>query len=630
MPRQHSSPADFELVGLDRDPTPGDPDLIRGILQRYRDIGDAAEKALNVLKRDGALAQGRGSAIDKLREKVGDDLPDKLTKTMNSYHDAAQAYTDYIPRLQEAQDTFDRAVEQAQSAAPQAGRPPRTLGPDATDQEKADARQTQDAIDQGRQQLGAAKSLAEQARSLRESAQRSCADVLDRAAGEAIPERSVFQKIADFFKDFPFVQILLGLLIAVVSVFFPVAGLLLGGALFAITQISAIASGNFSLGDFLTGLIGLVPGGSLIKAAGGALVKGGAAAIEKLAPGLAKAVGGSIKGLKGTIGASKTIGPLVKSDGARLVGDAAKEFGKEAGDEAATEVLNGDQLDAGAILGAGALGVAGGGFAGGRAKNGRSGGGIPVKTSGGGAGTSRGFGDQGGAKAGPSTTKAGPSNTKGVPPIPKKGSTSTADAPPPPKALTSDQILDKITGTGSDQRRTLGGFSFGADTRNNGGKNLISRPEVVTVKDGDKEVKVAVHLNVKVNSGSEVLSGNSSTVNLKVSDFHLTARSLADQNLIDQHGPSRETAARSVHVGPSNEEKGFDNRDGNIDNLAQSLGVSKDSLVQALDDRFGSPTATAHRFQQDVGRAVINGSAAENVNVGFEGSDKSFPIRNGD
>ena len=38
MPRQHSSPADFELVGLDRDPTPGDPDLIQGIVQRYRDI----------------------------------------------------------------------------------------------------------------------------------------------------------------------------------------------------------------------------------------------------------------------------------------------------------------------------------------------------------------------------------------------------------------------------------------------------------------------------------------------------------------------------------------------------------------------------------------------------------------
>lgn len=45
MARRHASVADFELVGLDTDPTPGDPDLISGVLKRYEDIGDAAERA---------------------------------------------------------------------------------------------------------------------------------------------------------------------------------------------------------------------------------------------------------------------------------------------------------------------------------------------------------------------------------------------------------------------------------------------------------------------------------------------------------------------------------------------------------------------------------------------------------
>ena len=122
---------------------------------------------------------------------------------MTSYHDAAQAYSDYMPRLREAQDTFDRAVDQAQEAAPQAGQTPPQLAPDATDDDKTQARRAQDSIDDGKSRLNAAKSLAEQARSMRQSARSQCEDVLDRAAKEAIPERNIFQRIGDFFKDFP-------------------------------------------------------------------------------------------------------------------------------------------------------------------------------------------------------------------------------------------------------------------------------------------------------------------------------------------------------------------------------------------------------------------------------------------
>ncbi|MCD0486379.1 hypothetical protein LO771_29360 [Streptacidiphilus sp. ASG 303] len=58
--------------------------------------------------------------MDALNKKIGDSLPDRLRKTAASYHEAAQAYADYIPRLREAQETFDRAVDQAAAAAPQA------------------------------------------------------------------------------------------------------------------------------------------------------------------------------------------------------------------------------------------------------------------------------------------------------------------------------------------------------------------------------------------------------------------------------------------------------------------------------------------------------------------------------
>ncbi|MET8647583.1 putative T7SS-secreted protein [Streptomyces sp. NPDC004675] len=374
MARRHASPEDFQLVGMDSDPTPGDPDLIQGVMQRYRDVGDAAEKALNVLKKDGTISQGRGAAMDQLKEKIGDDLPDKLTKTMTSYHDAAQAYSDYMPRLREAQDTFDRAVDQARSAAPQANQAPKELSANPTDEEKSQARTTQDSIDAGKAELNAAKSLAEQARSMRESAQRQCADVLDRAAKEAIPERNIFQKIADFFKDFPFVQILLAALVAVVAVFFPVVGALLGGALFVFNQVVASQTGGLKAGDFVVGLLGIIPGGSLLKLGG--------KAVEAIAPAAVAAVKnsgfitkstGSITKIGESLANSKVIGGVLANPVGKAATEVTGKFLTNSGLEAAAKAANHDKITAaGVFAGAAAGAVAGVAFKGGVGAIGKS------------------------------------------------------------------------------------------------------------------------------------------------------------------------------------------------------------------------------------------------------------------
>ncbi|MFJ8726435.1 putative T7SS-secreted protein [Streptomyces sp. NPDC093269] len=381
MARRHASPEDFQLVGMDSDPTPGDPDLIQGVMQRYRDIGDAAEKALNVLKKDGTISQGRGAAMDQLKEKIGDDLPDKLTKTMTSYHDAAQAYSDYMPRLREAQDTFDRAVDQARSAAPQANQAPKELSANPTDEEKSQARTTQDSIDAGKAELSAAKSLAEQARSMRESAQRQCADVLDRAAKEAIPERNIFQKIADFFKDFPFVQILLAALVAVVAVFFPVVGALLGGALFVFNQVVASQTGGLKAGDFVVGLLGIIPGGSLLKLGG--------KAVEAIAPAAVAAVKnsgfitkstGSITKIGESLANSKVIGGVLANPVGKAATEVTGKFLTNSGLEAAAKAANHDKITAaGVFAGAAAGAVAGVAFKGGVGKIGKGRGNPPVE-----------------------------------------------------------------------------------------------------------------------------------------------------------------------------------------------------------------------------------------------------------
>ncbi|MFC5204162.1 hypothetical protein [Streptomyces kaempferi] len=352
---------------MDSDPTPGEPELIQGIVRRYRDIGDAAERALNVVQKDGAISKGTGAAMDQLNTKIGDDLPDKLTKTKTSYHDAAQAYSEYIPRLQEAQSTFDQAVDRARAAAPQANQPSKQLSATSTDEERAQARATQDAIDAGQAELGAARSLAEQARTLRESAQRRCAEVLDRAAEEAIPERNVFQKIADFFKDFPFVQILLAALTAVVAVFFPVVGALLGGLLFVFNQVVASQTGGIKAGDFITGLLGIIPGGSLLKFGG--------RAAEAISPALASAVknSGLIKQATGTIAKigesltnTKVVGGFLSHPVGKAATDVVGSFLSNSAQEVASKIANHDKITAaGVFAGAAAGALAGAAFKGG-------------------------------------------------------------------------------------------------------------------------------------------------------------------------------------------------------------------------------------------------------------------------
>ena len=365
MARRHSSPEDFQLLGMDSDPAPGDPDIILKIVQRYQGIGDDAERALNIVKQDGAISEGTGDAMDALRAKVGDDLPDKLTRTRTSYHDAAEAYREYVPRLEEAQGVFDQAVDRARAAAPQANQTARVLGADATDEERAQARSAQDSIDAGQAEMGAARSLAEQARTLRESAQRRLAQVLDQAAEEAIPERNVFQKIADFFKEFPFVQVLVAAFVAILAVFFPVVGALLGGLLFVFNQVVASQTGGIKAGDFVTGLLGIIPGGALLKFGGrlAEAISPALAATVKNLPLIKKATG-SIGDIGASLAGNKVVGGILGSPIGKFIGDALVDAGKkfvvDAGIEAAAKGANHDPLTAAGVLGGAAAGAVAG------------------------------------------------------------------------------------------------------------------------------------------------------------------------------------------------------------------------------------------------------------------------------
>ncbi|MFJ8111291.1 hypothetical protein [Streptomyces sp. NPDC096132] len=296
-PRRHTT--GFEVLGFASDPTPGDPEAIRTLARTYQELGDGAGEAVDLLRGDGAIRQGKGKAMDALKERIKNDLPGMLEKTRDSFRHAAEAYTTYADTLTDAQDMLDRAIDEAQEVASTANSEVPALAPDATP-EQADARATrQGEVDAAKQRLSAAEALGRDAQRLREDGSRRASVILDEAAEQAIPERGFFKKVGDFLADNPIIEIIAGIIVGIVAVFLPVVGVLLGAALFALSVIRMVSQGKIDVGDLVIGILTLVPGGVLL----GGLGKVGAsvAKLAKLAPALAKLGKGA-----GTISAALT------------------------------------------------------------------------------------------------------------------------------------------------------------------------------------------------------------------------------------------------------------------------------------------------------------------------------------
>jgi hypothetical protein len=367
--RRHTS--GFDIVGQSSDPTPGDIDEMGKLEARYREIGDNASTALNLTKKGGDLSQGKGKTMDSLNKAIG-NLPDKLQRTVDSYEATANAFKAYAPILKQAQDQVDQAMDQALTVSDAAGASVAPLPDNATDDQKTQNKQQQDAKNAAQDKLSAARQMAADAKALRDDAASKYAQQIDEAASDAIPERNIFQKIADFFKKFPFVQIILAALVAIVSVVFPVAGALLAAGLFVFNQVVAIGSGNFKLGDFLAGLVAIVPIGAAVGAAGRGLAAGAESLggfAGKLA-GVADKVGGSITNVGNTIKNAKTVqgiinNPAVNSSIGKGVVTTIGKFGEGAVTEVGVKAANHEDITPeGVLAGAAAGGLAAGGLAG--------------------------------------------------------------------------------------------------------------------------------------------------------------------------------------------------------------------------------------------------------------------------
>lgn len=113
-------PGDWSPLGLGGDPTPGDPEVVDGIVRYMKLIQTAATDADNGINTimsgtgDGAFI---GKTADWLREEIESKTKTFLAAVSDAFETAAPAMSTYAQKLRDAQSSADSALSQAQGLA---------------------------------------------------------------------------------------------------------------------------------------------------------------------------------------------------------------------------------------------------------------------------------------------------------------------------------------------------------------------------------------------------------------------------------------------------------------------------------------------------------------------------------
>jgi hypothetical protein len=273
---------------------------------------------------------------------IGTSFPPKLQTAAHSYHSAASIYKAYAQALTEAQNQLDQAMDQAMPVAALANSTVPPAPPNASAAQVAAVQQQQQSVDQANDQLTAAKRLAQDAQDMRNQAGGSFNSNLNDVS--AIPDESFWQKLLDFFEHNPVFQIFIDIAIAIVSIFFPVVGLVLGAVLFGLTTtLNYFATGHVDWGNFATGLLTL--------ALGAGVASGVFKALGTAAGGLFKTVSGAIaKGIQNDASLLGKVAKVANTTAGKVGLSTVGNFAYNASTNAASNAIDHQQVDPKALL----------------------------------------------------------------------------------------------------------------------------------------------------------------------------------------------------------------------------------------------------------------------------------------
>ncbi|WP_409059106.1 DUF6531 domain-containing protein [Streptomyces sp. SYP-A7185] len=328
-------PADWHVLDLDKDPTPGDPDRVRNLAKNLHDFADDVSKVLRDIKGmagEDAILTWAGKTAESFTSEF-ESAPGKLKKLKKSYEMAGDALSTYWPELERSQALADKALAQGREAqtslsaaqsrltsadswvdragkeadkykdddgGSKAGKDVPKPDPDkvkaatrnATSAEKAQTAAKAD-VTAAQSNLDAAKKMAEDARKMRETAAGTAKKKLEEASDAGIQNRKWWEEVGDWVTDnWDTIVAVCKVVVAVLGIIAMIIG---GPILGAIVLIAALivladtlnkyAKGEASLWDVAFAALDCIPG---MK---------GLTSLRGLAKGL-KGLKGGLKGLK--------------------------------------------------------------------------------------------------------------------------------------------------------------------------------------------------------------------------------------------------------------------------------------------------------------------------------------------
>ncbi|MBW8735727.1 MAG: hypothetical protein JF621_00845 [Streptomyces turgidiscabies] len=313
-------PADWHVLDLDKDPTPGDPDRVRQLARTLHDFADDVADALRLIKgmaQENETLEWAGKTAEVFQDEFS-DVPKNLKKLKKSYDLCGDALVDYWPKLERAQALADRALAKgweaqadlssaksrlssADSWVTRAAKESDKYKDDPTGSKAAekpdeakvraatrDAQHAKSAqssaqsdVSSAQSALDAAKKMAEDARKMREDAAGEAKRRIDEASDAGIQNRSWWEDVGDWFTDnWDSIVAVCKIVVAVVGVVAMIIGGPILGAIVLIAALVVLADtlykyskGQASLWDVGFAALDCIPGMKGLTTLGG-LAKG--------------------------------------------------------------------------------------------------------------------------------------------------------------------------------------------------------------------------------------------------------------------------------------------------------------------------------------------------------------------
>jgi hypothetical protein len=251
--------AQWQPLGLDSDPIPGDPGQISQEAQHLAAVAEQITSEVAMLRSIGTSGEEVGKHAEKLRSSAS-SLADQLDKVVGRYQKVSSALSNWIPELEQAQSMSLQALDQAEGPYRQLHQSAALPSGHLNAQQKQQVQNYHNAMHQAQDELDAAISLLNRATSLRDTQGSYYAGLINQACDDGVKD-SWWDEFKDWVSEYAGVikdicQVLedIATILAIIALFIPGLDLivLLGIAVTALALLGRTmlaATGNGSWAD---------------------------------------------------------------------------------------------------------------------------------------------------------------------------------------------------------------------------------------------------------------------------------------------------------------------------------------------------------------------------------------------